>query len=186
MAPPFTLTQAAKALGVAQHKLIHLCEKKVVVPHVHDARGRGSSRKFSKRNLFDFAVALEMRRLELPVSFVQAVLRVVRSFETEARKALPGFALPESLLAAGGPRLALTILDGEHLYFSLSVEGKPGSAFGGIAIRHPAARGRARQHRGIGRLEPTEMTKALASARTRTELDLSRIAGDLEEHLEAK
>ena len=73
---PFTLTQAAKALSVAQHKLIHLCEKKVVVPDVHDARGRGSSRKFSKRNLFDFAVALEMRRLELPVSFVQAVLRV--------------------------------------------------------------------------------------------------------------
>lgn len=181
----FTLTQAAKALGVVQHKLIHLCEKKVVIPDVRDARGRGSSRKFSKRNLFDFAVALEMRRLELPVSFVQAVLRVLRSFETVARKSLPGFALPESLVAAGGPRLALTILNGERLYFSLSVEGEQGRAFGGIAIRHPAARGRARQHRGVGRLEPTEMARALAAARTRTELDLSRIARDLEDQLEA-
>ena len=183
---PFTLTQAAKALGVAQHKLIHLCEKKVVIPDVHDARGRGSSRKFSKRNLFDFAVALEMRRLELPVSFVQAVLRVLRSFESEARKSVPGFALPESLLAVGGPRLALMILNGERLYFSLSPEGDHGRAFGGIAIRHPAARGRARQHRGVGRIEPTEMASALAAARTRTELDLSRIARDLEEHLETR
>ena len=92
-------TEAAKLLGVAQHKLIHLCEKKVVVPDVRDARGRGSSREFSRRNLFDFAVALEMRRLELPVSFVQAVLRVLRTFEAEAKEMLGEFALPESLVA---------------------------------------------------------------------------------------
>ncbi len=180
---PFTLTEAAKALGVAQHKLIHLCEKKVVIPDVRDARGRGSSRQFSKRNLFDFAVALEMRRLELPVSFIQAVLRVLRSFETEARKLLPRFKLPESLLAEGSPRLALIILDGECLYFSLTAKGEQKRAFGGIAIHHPAARGRARQHQSVGRLQPTEMAEALVAARTRTELNLSRIARDLEQRL---
>ncbi len=52
-----TLTQAAWVLRVPQHKLIHLCEKGVVVPEIHDARGRGSSRGFSRRNLFEFAVA---------------------------------------------------------------------------------------------------------------------------------
>src|SRR5262250_681152 len=93
----WTLTEAAKVLGTPQHKLIHLCEKKVVIPDVRDARGRGTSRQFSKRNLFDFAVALEMRRLELPVSFVQAVLRVLQSFEAEAKATLGDFALPESL-----------------------------------------------------------------------------------------
>jgi DNA-binding transcriptional MerR regulator len=180
----FTLTQAARALGVAQHKLIHLCEKKVVVPDVRDARGRGSSRKFSKRNLFDFAVALEMRRLELPVSFVHAVLRVLGTFELEAKKMLRGFALPESLLAAGGPRLALIILDGERVYFSVATAGHHDRAFGGIAI-HPAARGRA-QHRSAGRLQQAEMANALAAARARVELDLSRIARDLEEQLEAR
>ena len=35
-----TLTQAARALGVPQHRLIHLCEKHVVVPDLDEARGR--------------------------------------------------------------------------------------------------------------------------------------------------
>lgn len=176
---PFTLTQAAKALGVAQHKLIHLCEKKVVVPDVRDARGRGSSREFSKRNLFDFAVALEMRRLELPVSFVKAVLLVLRSFEGEAKTMLGEFALPESLIAPGAPQLVLIILDGDRLYFRLgSQESKP-RVFGGVDIRHPRVRGRARHHLGVGRLEPAEADRVLSAARTRAEFNLSQIARDL-------
>jgi len=182
----FTLTQAARALGVAQHKLIHLCEKKVVVPDVRDARGRGSSRKFSKRNLFDFAVALEMRRLELPVSFVHAVLRVLGTFELEAKKMLGGFALPESLLVAGGPRLAVIIIDGERVYFSVATAGHHNRTFGGIAIRHPATRGRGQNRKAGRRLQQSEMATALATARGRVELDLSRIARDLEEQLEAR
>ena len=138
----WTLTQAARALGVPQHKLIHLCEKQVVVPDVQGARGRGSSRQFSKRNLFEFAVALEMRRLELPVSFVQAVLRVLRSFETEVQSAQRDFVLPDSLLADGAPRLQLLILDGERLYFMLTKGNDPSLVFGGVDVRHPRARGR--------------------------------------------
>lgn len=180
---PFTLTQAAKVLGVAQHKLIHLCEKKVVVPDVRDARGRGSSREFSARNLFDFALALEMRKLELPVSFVQAVLRVLRAFEAEAKALLGEFPLPDSLLAAGAPRLTLLILDGERIYFRLaSTDGQP-RVFGGINIKHPRLRGRARRHQSVGRLELAEANHVLTIARTRTELDLSQIARDLEERL---
>ncbi len=180
---PFTLTQAAKALGVAQHKLIHLCEKKVVVPDVRDARGRGSSREFSARNLFDFALALEMRKLELPVSFVQAVLRVLSAFEAEAKALLGEFSLPDSLLAAGAPLLTLLILDGERIYFRLaSTQGQP-RVFGGINIMHPRLRGRARRHQSVGRLEPAEANHVFTTARTRTEFDLSQIARDLEERL---
>ncbi len=180
---PFTITQAARALGVAQHKLIHLCEKKVVVPDIRDARGRGTSRQFSRRNLFDFAVALEMRRLEIPVSFVKAVLRVLRSFEVEAKKILGGnFSLPDGLVAGTAPRLTLLILDGERLYFSLTLGDNRSHVFGGVDIRHPRARGRARQHEGLGRLQ-AEAKQALATARTRIEVDLSQIARDLEEQL---
>jgi len=180
---PFTLTQAAKALGVAQHKLIHLCEKKVIVPDLRDARGRGSSRQFSERNLFDFAIALEMRKLELPVSFVLAVLRVLRVFEAES-KALLGYSpLPDSLLAAGAPRLTLLILDGERLYFRLASAQRQPRILGGINIKHPRLRGRARQHQSVGRLEPAEANQILNTARTRTELDLSQIATDLEGRL---
>lgn len=179
----WTVTEAAKLLAVPQHRLIHLCEKRVVVPDVHDARGRGSSREFSKRNLFDFAVALEMRRLELPVSYVQAVLRVLRAFEGEAKALLGTFALPGSLLVADAPRVSLVILDGERLYFSLTRDGEPPRVFGGVNIRHPRARGRARQHQSLGRLQPDQAEQALRVARTRTEIDLSRIAQDLGDRL---
>jgi DNA-binding transcriptional MerR regulator len=179
MGVSWTLTAAAKLLGVPQHKLIHLCETKVVVPDVRDARGRGSSRQFSLRNLLDFAVALEMRRLELPVSFVRAVLRVLRSFEAEAKAVLGEFAVPESLVVSGAPRLTLFILDGERLYFRLiSHQGEP-RFFGGIDIRHPRVRGRARHHLGVGRLEPAPADQVLNAARTRTEVDLSKIAREL-------
>jgi len=180
---PWTVTEAAKLLGVPSHRLIHLCEKKVVVPDVQEARGRGSSRQFSNRNLFDFAVALEMRRLELPVSYVQAVLRVLRAFESEARTLLDKFVLPESLLVSDAPRLSLIILDGEQLYLSLARGGEPPRVFGGVNIRHPKARGRARQHQSVGRLEPAQAEEALHGARTRTEIDLSRIAQHLGDRL---
>jgi len=175
----FTLTQAAKTLGVAQHKLIHLCEKQVVVPEVRDARGRGSSREFSERNLFDFVLALEMRKLELPVSFVRAVLRVLRAFEEESRALLGVLPLPDGLLAANAPRLTLLILDGERLYFRLAPAHGQARVFGGIDIKHPRLRGRARQHRSVGRLEPAEANHLVNNARTRTEIDLSQIARDL-------
>ena len=53
-----TLTQAARMLGVLQHRLIHYCEKGVVVPDLEDAQGRGSSRRFSAMNLFEFSVEI--------------------------------------------------------------------------------------------------------------------------------
>ena len=46
----FTLSEIARRLDVPQHRLIHLCEKGVIVPEVHGAAGRGSSRVFSSGN----------------------------------------------------------------------------------------------------------------------------------------
>jgi DNA-binding transcriptional MerR regulator len=178
MRSSWTLTEAAKLLRAPQHTLIHLCEKNVVVPDIEQARGRGSSRKFSKRNLFDFALALELRRLEVPVSYVQAVLRVVRAFETEARTMLSDFTVPDSLFGPTAPRLILTIVDGERLYFTLGAKKQP-RIFGGVNIRHPRLRGRSRQHHGSGRLQANDLQDELNAARIRTDVDLSKIAQEL-------
>ncbi len=126
-----------------------------------------------------------MRRLELPVSYVQAVLRVLRVFEGEAKTMLADFALPDSLLAPRAPRLGLVMLDGERVYFTLRREGERPSVFGGVNIRHPNLRGRGRRHEGVGRLAPEQAQHALEAARTRTEVDLSRIAQDLDDRLRA-
>lgn len=178
-----SITQAAKALGVAPHKLIHLCERKVVTPQVRDARGRGTSRQFSKRNLFEFAVALEMRRIELPVSFVRAVLRVLRAFEAELHSQQHDFVLPDTLLQKGAPEVRLLILDGERLYFHVRQVSSAEFVLGGVNIRHPQARGRARKHETVGRLLPAQAKEALSAAHTRTEVDLSRIARGLQARL---
>lgn len=174
-----TLTQAAKALGVPQHRLIHLCEEDVIVPEVQGARGRGSSRAFSGRNLFEFAIALEMRRSELPVSFIRAVLQVLRTFETEVRKDVPEFILPGTLRSKRGPQLSLLILDGERLYFALRRPGHAAATFGGVDIPLPRIRGRARSRQTVGRLRPIDAKRDLVVSRTRTEIDLSAIARDL-------
>jgi hypothetical protein len=174
-----TLTQAAKALGVAQHKLIHLCQKRAVVPDIDDARGRGSSRGFSYRNLFEFAVALEMRRLELPLSIISAVLFVLRSFEAAAGATLPGFALPESLQTANAPTVRAFILDGERLFFSVGKGRGTTSFFGGVDLPKRSRRLRATRPPDVRKLSTAAATKLMASAKTRAEIDLTRIAVDL-------
>ncbi len=179
-----SITEAAKALSVAPHKLIHLCERKVVTPEVREASGRGTSRQFSRRNLFEFAVALEMRRIELPVSFVRAVLRVLRAFEAELHSGRPDFALPDALLRKGAPEVRLLILDGEKLFFHVRQASSTEVVLGGVNIRHPRARGRARKHETVGRLLPAQAKEALSASHTRTEVDLSRIARGLQARLD--
>lgn len=175
-----TLTQAAKALGVMQHRLIHLCEQNVVMPDVQDARGRGSSRTFSRRNLFEFAIALEMRRSKLPLSLARTVLGVLRSFESEVSRQIPGFVLPDSLMVARGPRVLIVILNGTRLYFVLRAAAAASAVFGGIDV--PVVQGGrsgTRSKAKLGPLPPIDTRREFATARTRTEINLSRIAHDL-------
>ncbi len=173
------MTKAARVLGVPQHRLIHLCEKGVVVPDLADARGRGSSRAFSARNLFEFAVALEMRRMELPVTFIRAVLRVLRGFESAASSAIQGFSLPESLQAADAPRVTALIQDGERLRFSIGKGKAPAAIFGDVILPKRSRRGRPTGRADVRRLSTATAAKLVAAAKTRTEIDLTHIAAVL-------
>lgn len=130
----FTLSEVAVRLGVPQHRLIHLCEKGVVTPDLQDARGRGSSRRFSTRNYLEFGLALRMRELMMPVAVIGASLRVLRSFERSARRELIGFALPESLREDHAPDLRVIVGDGTFLYFSLGAGEAEPRLFGGIPL----------------------------------------------------
>ena len=110
------MTEAARLLGEPQHRLIYLCEKGVVQPDVQDARGRGSSRRFSDRNLFEFAIALRLRDLEIAASFVGAILYVLRAFEGSVAKRKSGFRLPGSLREGHPPDIRLIISDEARLF----------------------------------------------------------------------
>lgn len=162
----FTLSEIARRLEVPQHRLIHLCEKGVVVPDVHGAAGRGSSRVFSSRNFLELAVALRLRDMMLPVAAVGAVIHVLGAFEERLRNDLPHFALADSLREDRAPDLRIIISDGQTIYFSLSAAGEQPKLFGGIPLHRFEAdapgwdglvdtvrvRGNARN--GAGRLGP--------------------------------
>lgn len=113
---PITLKEVKLRLGVPQHVLIHLCEKGVIVPDFTETEGRGKRREFSQRNLFEFATALALRELELPVAVAAFVVRLTRSFERAMAKLVPGFVLPATL-AERDLHLDLHLYDGRTLVF---------------------------------------------------------------------
>lgn len=118
----YTLTDIARRLGAEQHRLIHLCEKEVVLPDYEGATGRGSSRRFSGRNLLEFSIALRLRKLQLPLASIRGILYVLRAFEAKVAKKIPGIALPESLREASAPDLRIIVSDGEAIYFTLEAK----------------------------------------------------------------
>ena len=162
----FTLSEIARRLNVPQHRLIHLCEKGVVVPDVHGAAGRGSSRVFSSRNFLELAVALRLREMMLPVTAVGAVVHVLRAFEAQLQQDLPQFTLADSLTEDRAPDLRVIISDGQTIYFSLGAMDDEPKLFGGIPMDQlegdaPAwdgqidvVRFRGNARNGVGRLGP--------------------------------
>jgi DNA-binding transcriptional MerR regulator len=130
----WTLSQAARLLATPQHRLIYLCEKGVVQPDLEDAKGRGSSRRFSARNLLEFAIALRLRALELPAPVVGAITYTLRAFERKVQQQRPTFRLPESLRGAGAPDLRAMISDG-CLYMSLRNGTAAPTMYGGVDLR---------------------------------------------------
>jgi len=129
----WTLTQAARVLGEPQHRLIYLCEKGVIEPDFQDAKGRGSSRRFSARNLLEFAVALRLRELDIGVTVVGAVIHVLRAFERNVRKELREFTIPESLRDPDAPDFRLVIADG-RIFFTLTAAKSSPRLYGGVDL----------------------------------------------------
>jgi DNA-binding transcriptional MerR regulator len=130
----FTLSEVAGALDVPQHRLIHLCEKGVVTPEVHDAAGRGSSRVFSTRNVLELAVALRLRDAMLPVAAVGAIVHVLRALEDQLRAGVDSFSLMGNLRSPSPPDFRIIISDGQTIYFSLAGPDTDPQLFGGVRI----------------------------------------------------
>lgn len=186
----WTLTAAARLLEEPQHRLIYLCEKGVVEPDVEDAEGRGSSRRFSNRNLLEFAVALRLRDLELPAALIGAVVHVLRTFERAVGREIRGFRLPESLRAAGALDLRVVIGDGRRLYFTLGAGDGPPKVYGGIdldELKDPDSAGRSRPKLRLvkpatpagGATGASDFGGPEGSRHTRVEISVTQIAQGL-------
>ena len=137
----WTLSEVARFVGQPQHRLIHLCEKGVVRADFEEAKGRGSSRRFSRRNLLQFAVALKLRELMVPVAPIAAVVHVLNAFERVLAREIPGFGFPESLAEPGAPELRVIISDRRTLFFALHAKKGAPRLFGGIDLTTLQAEG---------------------------------------------
>ena len=124
MKETYSLKEVQLYLNVPQHVLIHLCEKDVVIPKV-DTGGRGKFRVFTKKNLFEFTIALELRRYEIPVSVARVINSVLSSFEKSVSKSISGFKLPDSITGSS-PEMELFLYGGDLVVFTLGKKIKLG------------------------------------------------------------
>lgn len=134
---PVSLKQVQLRLGVPQHVLIHLCDKGVVEPDFADAGGRGKRRKFSQRNVFEFGVALTLRRFEISVAETALVVRLLRSFEDAIRRTVASFALAPALVG-GRLKLSLNLFDGDRLVLDASGPALRKALILGVSLRTAA------------------------------------------------
>ena len=164
LGPEMTLKEIQFKLGTEQHRLIHLCEKGVIEPDFQQTEGRGRWRRFSKRNLFEFALALELRKYEMPVQFVGVCIRLMRSFEKSVQKLDPKVQIPDSIIKG---KFTLRIFDGEYLVFSIGSKVNLGFNLKKLLS------GQAKQ------MKPEKMTKLPTDFSSQLEVNLSEIVKKL-------
>ena len=132
-----TLTEIAKKLQEPQHRLIYLCEKGVIVPDGSDAKGRGSSRRFSSRNLFEFAVALTLGEFHIPAAVSQKILSTIRLFEKNVKQSIMNFNIPNSLADSKAPTIYIVLTHGSCLSFALGYTEKSMKIIGSVNLTEP-------------------------------------------------
>ncbi|MDE0309643.1 MAG: hypothetical protein OXI60_07425 [Acidiferrobacterales bacterium] len=130
----WTLSEIAKLLQQPQHRLIYLCEKRVITPDFSDAKGRGSSRRFSTRNVFEFSITLVLSDFHFPTALSTNILYVLREFEESVSKTIDNFNLPDALMVDGSPEIVGIITNGTLLYFAIGAPGRPKKIYGGVDI----------------------------------------------------
>ena len=119
------LKEIQRKLNTPQHVLIHLCEKGVIEPDVQQTQGRGIRRQFSSRNLFEFIVALTIRKYGIPVTTTAAVVRLLRSFERSTQQRVKGFGLLRFLQRSRGrSNIVLRLYDGQYMVFGIETDGQ--------------------------------------------------------------
>lgn len=130
----WTLTQISSVLSQPQYKLIYLCEKGVIIPDGKDAMGRGSSRRFSTRNLFEFVVALKLGEFHVPTNLTANILKALRSFDRHLGESYPMLKLPYSLRIPNSPEVKIMLINGTRLYFSIGTKGRKTTYIGNFDL----------------------------------------------------
>jgi DNA-binding transcriptional MerR regulator len=74
----FTSKQMSEILGVYDKTLGYWVKREILVPGIFFPKGRGTTRLFSKYNVYEAAIIRELVKDELPLVFIKRVLDVLR------------------------------------------------------------------------------------------------------------
>ena len=178
----WTLTEIARLLNQPQHRLIYFCEKGVIIPEFSDAQGRGTSRRFSARNIFEFSIALTLSEFHFPATISANFLYAVRIFEIGViSRGIKDFSLPHSLRDTQSPELIAIITNGSVLSFSLGIPGKLKRVFGGVDISNNSELSNIRlEARDEENKSESPIDRANQSNVATFEINLTKIAQHLE------
>ena len=184
----YTLTETSKLLQVPQHRLIYLCEAKVIIPDKSDAKGRGSSRRFSKRNLLEFLVAITLSEFHVPANISAKIITTVRMFAKEVEKLLPNFRFPFSLTDAHAPQIDLFITNGTRLFFVLNLANDRPIVLGGVDLKKQIQEMNLLNieiafHQGENRINVEQIIHQVSSSNAFFSLNLTQTTIDLQEML---
>ena len=176
----FTLSEVARRLDVPQHRLIHLCEKGVVVPDIHGATGRGSSRVFSSRNLLELAVALRLREMMLPVGAIGVDRPRPGRSKTDCRRSFLSSHCPGASRTKP-PDLRIIVSDGQTIYFSLGMPARNRDCSAGFRWRSDPVMRRSNSRIDAASFQETRPRPRRSEQRqfARLELSITAIAREL-------
>ncbi len=77
---------------------------------------------------------LRLRELEIRVTFVGAVIHVLRASVRSVKKRSRDFNQPDNLRDPNAPNLRVVISDGARLYVTLAAPGSPARVYGGVGL----------------------------------------------------
>ena len=188
MKEEYTLTEVSKLLQVPQHRLIYLCEAKVIIPDRSDAKGRGSSRRFSDRNLLEFLVAISLSEFYVPANISTKIIFTLRIFAKEVGKLLPKFRFPLSLTDANAPQINLLITNGTRLFFVLNFTDARPIVFGGVDLKKQTQEMKMANieiafNQGKNRIDVEQIIHQVSGSNAFFTLNLTQTAIDLQEML---
>lgn len=126
-----TLGQLAKILDEEEHRLIHLCERGVIIP-AEDAQGRGTVRRFDANNVFCFSVAIEIQRWGVHVALLKPVIALLVKVIGVAKKGQAGWNLCKFFADQGvcrvsyfKPNILVFRTEGQFKTLTLNAGGMP-------------------------------------------------------------
>jgi DNA-binding transcriptional MerR regulator len=79
MKSSFTKKQVAEAIGISLRTIQFYTDEGLLIPEIANPSGRGTSRKYSRKNLVEFLIIKELAKYGLSLGKIKAIMEKARS-----------------------------------------------------------------------------------------------------------